>query len=233
MSGITKEWNLKTGENSVKYTVVVPNFRKKINTFKAGRSIWSKDFKVGRSVFYLAIVPNGTEKNSSDVEVYLYNKSDWDVIADVKFEVDDRKREYIEKRFEGGSGGSGKGFADMAPHHRCTNRDLLIDGQFQLVTYIELKDEEVLPNHDVEDEGISKIMSHVDKKFESVDRKFESVDKKLESMESKFSEMEAKLKVISSLLLGGASSSSSRELECPVCSETVRRPMRLYQCGQL
>ena len=229
MSGITKEWNLKTGENSIKYTVVVPNFRKKINTFKAGRSIRSKDFKVGRSVFYLAINPNGKEKNSSGV--YLHNKSDWDVIADVKFEVKDRKRVLKEERFVGD--GSGTGFSDMAPHHRCTNRDLLIDGQFQLVTYIELKDEEVLPNHDVEDEVISKIMSHVDKKFESVDRKFESVDKKLESMESKFSEVEAKLKVISSLLLGGASSSSSRELECPVCSETVRRPMRLYQCGQV
>ena len=222
MSGITKEWNLKTGENSVKYTVVVPNFRKKIDTFKAGRSIWSKDFRVGRSVFYLAINPNGKEKNSSGV--YLHNKSDWDVIADVKFEVKDRKRVLKEERFVGD--GSGTGFSDMAPHHKCTNGDLLIDGQFQLVTYIELKDEEVLPNHDVEDEVISKIMSHVDKKFESV-------DKKLESMESKFSEVEAKLKVISSLLLGDASSSSSRELECPVCSETVRQPMRLYQCGQV
>ena len=231
MSGITKEWNLKTGENSVKYTVVVPNFRKKIDTFKAGRSIWSKDFKVGRSVFYLTIDPNGKNGNSSDVAVYLYNKSDWDVIADVKFEVKDRKRELKEERFVGD--GSGTGFSDMAPHHKCTNGDLLIDGQFQLVTYIELKDEEVLLNHDVEDEVISKMMSHVDKKFESVDRKFESVDKKLESMESKFSEVEAKLKVISSLLLGGASSSSSRELECPVCSETVRQPMRLYQCGQV
>ena len=232
MSALTTEWKLKTGENSVRYTVVVPNFRKKINTFK-GRSIWSKDFNVGRSVFYLSINPSGTETNSTDVGVYLANQSDWDVIVKVKFEVNGYKMWEFVKRLEGkteddvDTWGSDK----LVPHHRCTNGDLLFEGEFELKAYVEVQDEEILPHHDGEDEEIfSKMKSHVDEKFESVDKKFES-------MERKFSTMEAKLEVIdrkiSSLSLGGASSSSSRDLECPVCAETVMRPMRLYQCGQV
>merc|ERR1719213_267242 len=58
-------------------------------------------------------------------------------------------------------------------------------------------------------------------------------------MESKFSTLEVKFekkleemdKKISSLSRGGPSS-TNRDLECPVCGETVRRPMRLKQCGQ-
>ena len=231
MSALTTEWKLKTGENSVRYTVVVPNFRKKINTFK-GRSIWSKDFKVGRSVFYLNIYPSGTETNSTDVGVYLANQSDWDVIVKVKFEVNGyRMMEFVE-RLEGKTEDNVDtcGRDKLVPHHRCTNGDLLYEGKFELKAYVEVRDEEILPHHDSEDEEISKMKSHVDEKFESVDKKFES-------MERKFSTMEAKLEVIdrkiSSLSLGGASSSSSRDLECPVCAETVMRPMRLYQCGQV
>ena len=35
MSALTTEWQLKTGENSIKYTVVVEDFRQKINSFEA------------------------------------------------------------------------------------------------------------------------------------------------------------------------------------------------------
>ena len=79
-SAMTKELRLKTGENSVKYTMVVPNFKEKMNTFKVGEKIQSKDFKVGRSLFFLDIIPSGDEVNSSDVAAYLHNKSDWDIL---------------------------------------------------------------------------------------------------------------------------------------------------------
>ena len=220
MTALTREWKLKTGENSVKYTVVVPNFRKKINSFKAGRSIWSKDFKVGRTVFCLAIDPSGEKSNSTDVGVYLYNKSDWDVIADVKFEVDDCKDELVKRRFD--ANGDGLGFPDLVPHRRCTNLDLLSDGQFHLEVYIELEDEEVLPHYDdVEDEVVSKMKSHVDKKFESMESKFAAMEVKFGKVEERIAAIEA------------GNSNSSRVLECPVCAEIVRRPMRLYQCGKV
>ena len=100
MSAMTTEWQ-KTGPgaNSVKYTVVMENFRHKMKTFKPGRSIWSKDFKVGRSIFCLGIFPSGEKKNSSGVGVYLHNKSDWDVFADVRFQVGGCMKSLQKQRF--------------------------------------------------------------------------------------------------------------------------------------
>ena len=59
MSLLTSEWMLKTGENIIKYTVEISDFHRKIKIFKAGRKIWSKDFKVGRTVFVIDIYPSG------------------------------------------------------------------------------------------------------------------------------------------------------------------------------
>ena len=195
MSTLTTEWQLKTGENSIKYTVVVENFRQKIATFKAGRSIWSKDFKVGRSVFCLSIYPSGEKRNSTYVSVYLYNKSDWDVFADLKFEVGDCKYELSNKRFGTANGDEHHdnwGFAKLVPHHRCNNGDLLVDGGcFQLEVFIDVDDEQVLPDHNVEDEAISKMKSldqKLDQKFEAmkkmIENKFTAMDQRLATIEA-------------------------------------------------
>ena len=238
---MTTEWMLKTSENSIKYTVVVANFRKKINSFKYGRSIWSKDFKVGRTVFYLGIKPSGEESSSSHVGVYLYNKSDWDVIADVKFEVADCKRELEKERFGRREAENEAWGFEMVPHHRCTNGDILSEGSFQLEVYIEVDDEQVLPHHDLEDEVISKIRSHVDKKFEEIENKIEKtfsrMEQRMASFENGNSLLMTRLDAIGRKIFnqppGDFNSNSSTNLECPVCAETVRRPMRLYQCGQV
>jgi len=218
MSALTREFHLKTGENSIKYTVVVSNFRQKIVLFKAGKYIRSKNFQVGRSTFCLCIKPSGDEGGSTDVAVYLQNMSDWDVIADVKFEVGNCKKKLSKKLFN--KNDDPWGFRDLVPHARCHNGDLLVDGNFHLEVFIDLDGENVLPHHDVE-EAISKMKSHVDQKFGAM--------KKM--IENKFTKMDQRLATIEA---GGASSSSSssRDLECPVCAETVRPPMRLKQCGQ-
>ena len=85
-STLTMELELRTGENSIKYTVAVDDFGEKIASFSAGERIRSKDFQVGGSVFRLIIMPAGNEINSSDVAVYLANMSDRKVIAHVEFQ---------------------------------------------------------------------------------------------------------------------------------------------------
>ena len=176
-----------------------------MNTFKAGRSIWSKDFKVGRSIFCLSINPSGQEKTSSDVGVYLHNKSDWDVFADVRFEVGDCKR-WLEKHRFGmeNSDTDDWGFSDMVPKDRCHNGDLLDDGLFQLEVFIEVDDEQVLPDHNVEDEAVSKMKSLVNK-FEAMEKmienKFTSVDQRLATIEAgKYDFCYLKSQVISSCI---------------------------------
>ena len=203
MSALTTEWQ-KTGPeaNSIKYTVSVKNFRHQMNTFPAGRPIWSKDFKVGRSIFCLAIYPSGQEKNSSHVSVYLHNKSDWDVFADVCFEVGDITRELEKQRFakkdcdDDDEIDSAWGVPAMVRKKRCHNGDLLIDGCFQLEVFIEVDDEEVLPSHNVEDEAVSKMKSLVNK-FEAmgkmIEKKFTAMDRMIEN---KFTAMDQRLATI-------------------------------------
>ena len=185
------------------------------------------------------ITPTSEKTNSPNVGVYLHNQSDWDVIADVKFEVDDCKREVVKQRFgRKDSPTHAWGFPDMVPHHRCTNGDLLSDGNFQLEVSIELDDEEVLPHHNVEDE-VSK--SHVDEKFEEmkkiIENKFIGMEQRMASIEIGNNLLMTRLDVIGRKIFtqppGGFSSSSSSDLECPICAETLRRPMRLHQCGQV
>ena len=284
---MTTEWKLKTGENSVKYTVNVAKFRKKINSFKAGRSIWSKDFKVGRTVFCLDIKPSGKESNSPHVAVYLHNKSDWDVYVDVRFVVGDCKREAVKQRFgREDSPTQAFGFPDMVPHDRCNNGDLLNNGILSLEVNIENVYEEVLPHHDIEDEMkshvdekfdelvmylehkqrmasieiensqlmrrldvtdtkiflsqhevISKMKSHVDEKLEEREDKFTRMEQRMEqrmaSIEIGNSQLMTRLDVIGRQIFTQFQLQQSIDLECPICTETVKPPMRLYQCGQV
>ena len=180
MSALTTEWQLKTGENSIKYTVVVEDFRQKINSFEAGRSIFSKKFKVSRSVFQLGIIPSGETRNSRDVAVFLNNVSDWDVLAEVTFEAGDCKEVIGEERFRRGAGW---GFAEFVPHERCYDGDLLKDGAFKLDVFVKIGAEQVLPHHEVEDEVISKMKS-IDQKIGGMEEKFNKIDQRLATLEA-------------------------------------------------
>ena len=180
MSALTTEWQLKTGENSIKYTVVVEDFRQKINSFEAGRSIFSKKFKVSRSVFELGIIPSGETRNSRDVAVFLNNVSDWDVLAEVTFEAGDCKEVIGEKMFRRGAGW---GFAEFVPHERCYDGNLLKDGAFKLDVFVKIGAEQVLPHHEVEDEVISKMKS-IDQKIGGMEEKFNKIDQRLATLEA-------------------------------------------------
>ena len=185
MSALTTEWQLKTGENSIKYTVVVEDFRQKINSFEAGRCILSKKFKVSRSVFQLGIIPSGETRNSRDVAVFLNNVSDWDVLAEVTFEAGDYKEVTGEKRFRRGAGlgWGGWGFAEFVSHERCYEGDLLKDGAFKLDVFVKIGAEQVLPHHEVEDEVISKMKS-IDQKIGVMEEKFNKIDQRLATLEA-------------------------------------------------
>ena len=178
-STLTREWEMRTGENSIKYTVAVDDFGEKIVSFPAGETICSKDIQVGGSVFRLIIIPAGNKINSTHVSVYLANRSDREVIADVKFQVGDLKRELSKQKIFAEYDSWGK--AKMVPHNRCNDGDLLRDGVFEIDVFIDL---------DVEDLENSKMKSHVDKKFEASERKIEAVGKKVEAVEKKLQALE-------------------------------------------
>ena len=62
MSSLTTEYMVKQSENSVRYDILVNDFHKKIKTFKNGRHIYSRTFRIGQSKFEIEIYPNGLNK---------------------------------------------------------------------------------------------------------------------------------------------------------------------------
>ena len=64
MTSLIEEWQLKTGENSIKYIIDIEKFDKKVKTFRTGKSICSKKFKVGGSTFSISIYPGEGQKKT-------------------------------------------------------------------------------------------------------------------------------------------------------------------------
>ena len=57
MSALTTEYMLKQGDNSIKYEILIKDFHKKIKTFKIGRQIHSRIFKIGECQFQITTAP--------------------------------------------------------------------------------------------------------------------------------------------------------------------------------
>ena len=71
---------IKQGDNSITYYILINAFHKKIKTFRIGREIHSKIFRIGESKFQIEIHPSGVSKEyRGNVGVYLSNKNDWRV----------------------------------------------------------------------------------------------------------------------------------------------------------
>jgi len=234
MSALTTEWVLKTGENSIEYVVEVSDFEKKMKTFRAGRAIWSKEFKVGRTVFDILIYPHGqNQENSDTVGVFVHNNSDWDVIAEVTFKVQNWKIDRME-RFIGNGVGWG-GYIEQ----RCVKYLLEDDGNFQLEVCIKLDCEEVLPQHDHEDDATYPLVQKMDEMEKRIDLRQkemeERIDLRQKEMEERIDEKLDRINQHNSGFDGNenpAAKRVKRDLNCPICEETVEPPMRLQQCGK-
>jgi len=215
MSSLTSEWQLKSSENSIKYIIDIENFDKKIKTFRPGRGIYSKEFMVGRSTFYISIYPGGeTAKSKGYVSIGLVNNSDWRLRANASISVQNKS---ISKKMDGRffQPNSGFGFPEFAPHGRCYRGDLLDDdGILTLEVNVELLEEEVVQSRDLTQENILK---RIEKLEDTVHESARNINE---------------LKIMIQDLQNSKPQPSQPKVECPVCMELARPPMRLKQCGQ-
>ena len=155
MSGLTDEWQLKTGKNCIKYIIDIDKFDKKIKTFRPGREIHSKNFKIGRSTFCIQIYPAGnTAEYQGSVSIFLQNQSEWRVKAKATFSIPERNLsnslpETLFKPYR--AWGSGR----FVTHYRCTTDDLLsnVSGMITIQVDVELLEEEILPGRDLSQEN--------------------------------------------------------------------------------
>ena len=218
MSGLTNEWHLKR-ENGIKYWVDIEDFRKKMN-WRPGRRIFSRPFKLGESVFTIDIFPNGnTPDFEGHVSVFLNNQSSWRVRTSDSYKVGGHEMVLEDHYHQPGQGWGSPGFLS---HDKIEEEDLLDEDRFTLEVNVDLLEEEVLASRPRDCEGDA-VLSLKREVFQIQ----EDLKREVRDMREEFSQglAEMKTKIDSSL-------KRPLTVECPVCMEEVKPPMRLRHCGE-
>jgi len=241
MSSLTDEWQLKTKENAIKYIVDIENFDRKIRTFRTGRGIHSKCFKIGNSTFQVLVFPGGDSVGVKNcVSVHLENRSNWRVKAYATFSIQNKNYAMIlgaglNKSF---SEGQCWGFGQFMSHCRCTRNDLLTqDGLLTLQIDLELLEEEVLPDGDLGDKGTPENVEFLKQVLNNQSAQISKLQSNLESTElehqSQINELKQMIRNLSLVVTQNTPTPPPKlQIECPVCMEIAKPPMRLKQCGQ-
>ena len=151
MSSLTSEWQSQKTDNSIKYDVIINNFHKKIKSFRIGREIHSRIFKIGQSSFQIKIYPAGnSHENKGHVGVFLENHSDWRVKCSVTFSVEHHRRNLGEEYYSVAPSEGHNWGCNFLEHSSCTKGDLLnSDGDFVLSAEIKVLEEEVTADRDM------------------------------------------------------------------------------------
>ena len=209
MSGLTEEWHLKR-ENGIKYWIDIRGFNRKMD-WRFGREIYSRQFKISESVFRIRIYPNGdSAKEKGHVSVCLQNESSWRVrLADVTFKVG-----LLEKTTDGRYYQPGQNWGiGMFVSHDQIHSDI-----FTLEVDVELLEEEVAASRPLDSEGDSLL---------SLKNEVSTIKTEMKDMREEFSRQ---LNEIKNNKGGGSALRRCPSVECPVCLEEVKPPMRLRQC---
>ena len=209
MTELAKEWELKTN-NGMTYTMEIKDFINQTKPLSIGEHVSSEVFKIGESSFKIMMYPKGQdEKDTNNISVFLCNESDWEVKASFTFIIDKHSLSEEKERTFYTKGGKGKankwGWAPFVHRSRCHKGDLLEeDGTLTLVVKVKLMGEEVT-------------------------KKKSAAGNHLPEKEMK--DLTQEMKKITTAM-NNLSAIHSMEMQCPICMEPAKRPMRLMQCGQ-
>jgi len=225
MSSLTNEWHLKR-ENGIKYWIDIPDFNKKMN-WQCGKEIYSRKFKISESVFSISVYPNGSSsEHKGYVSVYLRNESSWRVrCSDITFKVGNHERTMHDDYYQ--ADGSW-GLPDFVSHDKIRKANILQkeEKRLTLEVDIELLEEEVAASRPVDSEG--DVLLSLKNEISTIK---EDLKTEMKDMKAEFSRM-LFLVLNNNRTDGNSSLRRAANVECPVCMEEVRAPMRLRQCGE-
>ena len=255
MSALTTEYMLKQGDNSIKYEILIKDFHKKIKTFKIGRQIHSRIFKIGECRFQINIYPGGNcKEDKGKVGVFLHNQSSWGVKLNFTVErknADDSECSlheipcYLEHSFDAYESYGWGAFLD---HGECTYHNL-DEGKLKLHATITILNEEVTAQRDMTGtraiDALSNEVDLVETKVDEVNEEVhelradtKDIKEELRSMKRHHdNELAAIQRDMREMKLAMEANSRSaamprRQFECPMCTEEAKPPMRLKQCGE-
>jgi len=234
MPTLVEERQLKT-ENGIKYIVDIKDFVTKTQTFPPGESIHSRTFHIQESSFQIIIYPNGdTSEDRGNVSVYLENRSEWGLKAQCKFSIKGHSIELEDEYYN--RDGDSWGCDTFIPHSRCNIQDILTkEGNFVLEANIKLIEEEVTPNRTDNSVEIKKLKALVENQGIMIDNLKTITETSSQAQRQEIHELKEAVQSLTTSLLvqspGYGLMAPSLLVECPVCLEPVRPPMRLMQCG--
>ena len=222
MSPLTEEQSLWTG-HSVKKIIKIRNFDKVLKTFQTGREIYSHPFEIRNSTFHIGIFPGGDFlENSNFVSLFVPNHNDWSVKLKMESSVQQmfERRDCEEDSQQLVRRGAGLGLARWFPRSRCIRGDLLdCRGTLTIQVVITLLEEDGYPFEKIDD--LKKTVLTQGQEI-----------KQLRTETRELRDMMRKLCMTVKEQKKGDSKEEDCEVECPVCMEVVRPPMRLQQCGK-
>eukprot|EP00092_Neocalanus_flemingeri_P008567 GFUD01009232.1.p1 GENE.GFUD01009232.1~~GFUD01009232.1.p1 ORF type:complete len:269 (+),score=59.03 GFUD01009232.1:447-1253(+) len=210
----------------------------------SAKKIHSKRFKIGKSTFQIQIYPGGNDdRDQNHVAVYLYNRSNWRVKAKGKFSVQNSdilfELEGTYFRDVSSDSRNSWGSNHFMSHVRCKRNDLLTgDGLLTLQVDVELLEEEVHAKRDLTQEETTVKLANLEHEVLDQKEQINSLQKSIKKMESKSQSQMNELKnMIRELAVSNRPPALQQqppriELECPVCMEVAKPPMRLKQCGK-
>jgi len=228
------EWISKVGwnKNSIQCTMDLRKMDEKIKSFQPQSKICSKDFKIGMSTFCIEVYPGGVSaEHDMFVGLYLRNKSGWRVKVLGSFSIPqtDISRTLHEHCFDPEPAvNSSWGFHDMIPHNRCVKEDLLSEiGTLTVHVIVDLLEEEVLQTRDPSKE-------HTIERIVKLEQNVHYLGVAIQNMKSSLMTQVARETADLRRMIQDLPRAQSRlsMLECPVCMEVAKPPMRLKQCGQ-
>jgi len=222
--GIAQEM-ISYSQGQTNYKVRVKSFKHKMNTWKSGRVIRLKSFKVDGIRLLMSVYPNGNSREVEDsVSIFIHNLSDYDI--SIVFDLCLADQEINESIFSIEKK-ENLGFPTFYSHsYRNMRED--DDEFFEITLTVKKLYKEVLVE-DVDSNNVTQALESL----------LDSMEKKLSfRVESNFKEMNQRLeKLETSMELLNIRDNASDDgpkipyPDCPVCLEDITQDSRIMQCS--
>ena len=258
MNIISNQYLRDEKKGSAVYTIEIRNFLRKLSQCRVGSKVSTEMFYVNLSKFSIDLYIAG-DREEDHLSVFLTHHSDWIVRAradvSVKHEVlrstvkagtvfQPQTKRLAERSL---------GWSKCVPHGRCTTGDLLSpNGSIILeVKVVEMmadngtdngplrKELEELQQSLLLQEKISIGLRNDLNKLSGLKQKLELEEKQSAGLKHKLASQETELSLVKTKLkklerdqesVHAAGVPQPQSIQCPMCSQDVKKPMRLQQC---
>ena len=257
MNIISNQYLREEKKGSAVYTIEIRNFLRKLSQCRIGSKVSTEMFYVNLSKFSIDLYIAG-DRVEDHLGIFLTHHSDWMVRAradvSVKHEIlrSTIKAGTVFHPQNKGLSERSLGWTNCVPHSRCTTEDLLSPNGSMI---LEVRVVEIMANNGIDDGTIRKELEELRKnlalqekvtvglrndlnKLSGLQQKLDQEEKQSAGLKHKLASQETELTLVKTKLqkLETEQQQSVQTVEaghsihCPMCSQDVKKPMRLQQC---